>query len=164
MDSTNACARARRTGQALALAAAMLLAARPAAALDTLSAADLAQTCADAGEGTCLGYIRGFIDGAIATDPRVALNVAREFEGPESFADRAYRTRLGDRLERYGPSYFAEFCVPVPVPLADIAQEVRDELARKAYDPGASARDVVYDALRQAYPCADQPGRPPTET
>lgn len=145
-----------RSSRALALAT--LAAASQTHALDTLSARDLAASCAETGDaqvtdsGACGAYIRGFIDGAIATDPRVTLNVAQELEQKESFGQRAYRTRLGQRLERFGPSYFAGFCIPLPVPLQEIADRVREMLAAEpAVDE--SARELVYRSLRSYYPC-----------
>lgn len=132
-------------------------------AMDVLSAEDLAAAClteeTDAAlAGTaCMMYVRGFIDGAIATDPRVVTNVAREYEEKETFSERAARTRIGSRLDRYGPSVFAEFCIPQPVPLSEISSHVIESL-RGGYEPDEPARELVYRVLREYYPCEDSPG------
>ena len=138
-----------------ALAAALLLAATPLHALNTMTAGELAQDCAGqsgATTPTCVAFVRGFIDGALATDPRVAMNVERELSRDETFTERAYRTRLGQRMDRYGPSYFADFCIPTPVPLQDIVDQVVADL-RQVSDRNEPARELVYRTLRRGYPC-----------
>ena len=102
----------------------------------------------------CVRYIQGFIDGAVATDERVTFNVADEYEREESFSERATRTRLGNRIERYGSSYYAEFCLGEPVPLREVVEVVVADLLdpdRVAAQP--LARDLVYSTLRRQYPC-----------
>lgn len=132
------------------------------AAVESLSTAELASHCDHYRENPegedgifCVRYIQGFIDGAVATDERVALNVAAEYEDDqESFTERAIRTRLGSRLERFGPSYYAEFCLGAPVPLAEVVERVVDSLAEAEFTPDDQrARDVVYQVLREHYPC-----------
>ncbi len=132
-------------------------------AVETLSTAELAEHCAyfaddpESADGIfCVRYIQGFIDGAVATDERVTNNVAAELDEQESFTERALRTRVGNRLELYGPSYYAEFCLGEPVPLAEVVEKVVTELEDNdlvAAHP--SARDLVYHALRTEYPCED---------
>ncbi len=133
-----------------------------ASAVEVLSSAELASHCnhyredPDGEDGIfCVRYIQGFIDGAVATDERVTMNVAAEYDaGDESFAERAMRTRLGSRLERYGPSYYAEFCLGEPVPLAEVVDKVVSSLAEAEYIAERQrARDVVYRVLRDNYPC-----------
>ncbi len=102
----------------------------------------------------CVRYIQGFIDGAVATDERVTRNVVKEYEKEESYSQRAARTRIGNRLERYGSSVYADFCLGDPVPLKEVVERVvadaQDDTRVKA-DP--LARDLVYRSLRQHYPC-----------
>ena len=102
----------------------------------------------------CVRYIQGFIDGAVATDERVTLNVEAEFAKEESFTERAMRTRLGSRLERFGPSYYAEFCLGEPVALKEVVTlVVRDLLNEEHVGDMALARNAVYKTLRNEYPC-----------
>ncbi len=137
-----------------------LLAANPANAVEALSTQELMSHCAvyeqqpDGTDGVfCVRYIQGFIDGAVATDERVTYNVAEEYEG-ETFTERAIRTRLGDQIRRYGPSYYAEFCLGEPLPLVTVVRTIVQELkASKVVTEQALAREVVYDVLRQQYPC-----------
>mgnify|MGYP001828141299 CR=1 FL=1 len=128
-------------------------------AVERLSAAELASHCAQIKtnpEGVdgifCIRYIQGFIDGAVATDERVTMNVADEYAREESFSERAIRIRLGQRLTSYG-SYYAEFCLGEPVPLADVVNKVVTHLEGKDVSDKQLARTVVYTTLRKHYPC-----------
>lgn len=132
-----------------------------ASAVEALSTEELVSHCVvyeddpDGEDGIfCVRYIQGFIDGAVATDERVTYNVAAEYDREETFAERAIRTRLGSRIERYGPSYYAEFCLGDPVPLADVVDVVvADLLSFESLEGRERARDVVYATLRREYPC-----------
>ena len=102
----------------------------------------------------CVRYIQGFIDGAVVTDERVTYNVANEYDREETFTERAIRTRLGSRIDRYGPSYYAEFCLGEPLPLAEVARAVIADLLKIDDVEGRElARDVVYMTLRREFPC-----------
>jgi hypothetical protein len=137
------------------------MAASDARAVEALSTEELISHCAvyeqdpDGEDGIfCVRYIQGFIDGAVATDERVTYNVANEYDRDETFTERAIRTRLGSRIERYGPSYYAEFCLGEPVPLAEVVKVVIADLSQlKNLEGRELARDVVYSTLRRAYPC-----------
>lgn len=102
----------------------------------------------------CVRYIQGFIDGAVATDERVTYNVADEYGREETPTERAIRARLGERIARYGSSFYAEFCLGEPLPLAEVARIVINDLTQLENLEGRElARDVVYDTLRREYPC-----------
>ena len=130
-------------------------------AVEALSTEELILHCAvygdepDGEDGIfCVRYIQGFIDGAVATDERVTYNVAAEYGKKETFTERAIRTRVGSRLNRYGPSYYAEFCLGDPVPLAEVVEVVvADLLKLESFEGREQARDVVYTTLRREYPC-----------
>ena len=140
-----------------------LLAVAPldAGAVESLSTEELKSHCdyfeedPDSKDGIfCVRYVQGFIDGAVATDERVTYNVANEYDREETFTERAIRTRLGQRIERFGPSYYAEFCLGQPLPLKTVVQSVVDDLNdadRVTNQP--LARDFVYATLRQEFPC-----------
>ena len=105
----------------------------------------------------CIPYVQGFIDSAIATDEHVILNVAEEYHKEETFSERATPVRLGQRLESYGSSCFAECCLGKPSPLAEVVAKVAASLEQ---NPPTSdtllARNVVYKTLREQYPCAKE--------
>lgn len=104
----------------------------------------------------CVRYIQGFIDGAVATDERVAKNVAKEYEEQESFSQRAARTRIGTRLERYGYSSYAEYCLGDPVPLKEVVEHIVVSLKNdRLVAANPLARDLVYQTLRNDYPCLE---------
>ena len=129
-------------------------------AVEVLTAEALASHCeafpdeAESVDGEyCIRYIQGFIDGAVATDVRVMLNMDAEKE--ETFTERAIRTRMIDRdLQRRAAGY-AEFCLGDPVPLAEVVGKVVADLNErmKSMDSSGSARDAVYESLRRNYPC-----------
>ena len=132
------------------------------AAVEPLSSKELAEHCvhypvAPEGEDAifCVRYIQGFIDGAVATDERVMINVSTEYEKGETFAERAIRTRSPSRgLARFGPTAYAEFCVGDPVTLKEVVEHVVNDLMnRKFLDEALLARDAVYAVLRRDYPC-----------
>ena len=130
-------------------------------AVAPLSSAEFASHCIEyrrAPEGCdgifCVRYIQGFIDGAVATDERVTNNVAAEYTKEETFTQRAIRTRLGKNLERFGASFYAEFCLGAPVPLAEVVDHVVTRLEQTDFKPKTPlARDFVYRVLRDDYPC-----------
>jgi hypothetical protein len=136
-------------------------AASDARAVEALSTEELISHCAiyeqdpEGEDGIfCVRYIQGFIDGAVATDERVTYNVAKEYDRDETFTERAIRTRLGSRIDRYGPSYYAEFCLGEPVPLAEVVRVViADLMELEGLEGRELARDVVYATLRNEFPC-----------
>ena len=103
----------------------------------------------------CVIYVQGFLDGAVATDERVALNVAEEIERTETLTERAIRTRLHTRIQQRGPSFYAEYCVGDPVPVQEVVGHVIEEFETLTNTDNMQARDVVYAALRRHYPCAE---------
>lgn len=148
----------------LMLLIALLLAAPAAHAVEALSTEELMSHCekyydeqATEDRVFCMRYIQGFIDGAVATDERVTRNVIGEYDKDESFSERAARTRIGTRLERYGASVYADFCLGDPVPLKEVVEHVVEDAtdpARVAANP--LARELVYQTIREHYPCPDR--------
>lgn len=124
-------------------------------ALETISSVNLVSLCqseAPENVAVCDAYINGFVDGAFATDPRVAENVVSELGKSESFSERAMRTRLGATLEKFGPSYYAGFCIPVDVPVGNIHADLRNAANSNASGQ-LNARDYLYEILQSRYPC-----------
>ena len=133
--------------------------------VEALSTTELVSHCekyhdAEANEDRifCVRYIQGFIDGAVATDERVMQNVALEYEAKEKYSQRAKRTRIGSRLDRYGAAVYAEYCLGDPVPLREVVEHVVEDSRNPdlvaAYP---LARDLVYKTLRSHYACSDKP-------
>jgi len=145
----------------LGLSVILGMTALPAFAVDPLSAGSLQRYCEGATESVdepearlCFTYVNGFLDGAIATDARVAENVVEEIDSDETFTERAIRTRVIRRIEDYGASVYAEFCVGQPVSIIEVVTHVVDEFANYDTLEGLEAQTVVYSALRRHYPCA----------
>ena len=135
-------------------------------AVEPLSTAELVSHCnkyydeqATEDRVFCVRYIQGFIDGAVATDERVARNIVKEYEKEESFSQRAARTRVGKRLDRYGSSVYADFCLGDPVPLKEVVEHVVANLEdADQVQATPLARDLVYQTLRRDYPCKTDDG------
>jgi len=142
-------------------AAALMLLADEASSVEPLSTPELAEHCAfyhDDRDGEdaifCIRYVQGFIDGAVATDARVLENIATEFDADETFAKRAIRSRIGSRINRRGPTVYADFCLGEPDSLEEVVEQVVDDLAnREVLDQDLLARDAVFSTLRREYPC-----------
>jgi hypothetical protein len=148
----------------LVLLALILTPQQEAIAVEPLSAIELASHCkhlSTAPEGVdgifCIRYVQGFVDGAIATDERVTVNVTEEYHKEESFSERATRIRVGQRLESYGSSFYADFCLGEPSPLAELVDKVAASLVQNPPNSDTLlARNVVYATLREHYPCAKE--------
>jgi hypothetical protein len=147
----------------LMLMTALLLAAPATLAVEALSTQELLSHCekyhdeqAREDRVFCVRYIQGFIDGAVATDERVTRNIVGEYDKDESFSDRAARTRIGKRLESYGASVYADFCLGDPVPLKEVVEHVvEDATDPKRVAANPLARELVYQTIREHYPCPD---------
>lgn len=143
------------------IAVALVLFSDRANSVEPLSTPELAEHCAfypDDREGKdaifCIRYVQGFIDGAVATDARVLENIATEFDEDETFSERAVRTRIGSRINRRGPTVYADFCLGEPDSLQEVVEKVVEDLAnRKVLDIDLLARDAVFSTLRREYPC-----------
>lgn len=145
-------------------ATALLLPAHNAISVEVLSVEELASHCevlpeaSDSIDGQyCIRYIQGFIDGALATDVRVMVNIEAQSKRSESIADRAIRTRLPSKSESQRAAGYAEFCLGDPLPLKDVVTSVVNDLNARIETKGSSipARDAVYESLRKNYPCND---------
>lgn len=129
--------------------------------VEPLSTPELAEHCAFYYEDRqgkdaifCVRYVQGFIDGAVATDARVLENIASEFDEDETFSERVVRTRIGSRINRRGPTVYADFCLGEPDSLEEVVEKVVDDLAnRKVLDEDLLARDAVFSTLRREYSC-----------
>ena len=125
-------------------------------AVEVMSAPELGALCEQfpgnsVGSRKCQHYVQGFVDGAVATDVRVMLNVEAE-QKKETLTDRALRTRARVSDARRAAGY-AEFCLGDPVPLNEVVSKVAAELKLKADSSteNTPARDVVYESLRRHY-------------
>lgn len=139
---------------------ALLLPVQYAGAYEVLTARELASHCvaipkaSDSADGQyCIRYIQGFIDGAVATDARVMVNLESELAN-ETFSQRAIRLRAPDREVYRRSARYAEFCLGDPVPLHEVVDKiVTDLFERKYLEAEVTARDLVYASLRKHYPC-----------
>lgn len=134
----------------------------PAFGVEVLPARELAGHCQELSRSAdsdgalfCTHYVQGFIDGAVSTDVRVMMNVEAEYEQRRSLTERAIQTRMPGWHDQQRAAGYAEFCLGDPVPLAEVVLTVAGQLEAQAatMDPELAARDAVYAALREHYPC-----------
>jgi Rap1a immunity proteins len=132
-------------------------------AVEVLTVHELASHCAlidsapaGADAQYCIRYVQGFIDGAVATDARVMLNIEAGVEREESFSDRAKRTRAPSRADQNRAATLAGFCLADPLPLRDVVDKVVAGLVMLDVDNSADspAREAVYRLLIVHYPCS----------
>ena len=101
----------------------------------------------------CIRYIQGFIDGAIATDERVAQNVAAE----HSQKKRSLNEQL--ELAHRGSNVMARPTMLIlsrrTFAIKNSCAQDRPKISRKEKCLASSfpARDAVYQILRKEYPC-----------
>lgn len=101
----------------------------------------------------CASYVQGFLGGAEATDGVVAARARSQSSSGSSFTERAIQTRLRNRLERFGPTVYANYCLPRSVPNTEVIRNVIEYIANHPEAVDMSAQDVVYGALKEFYPC-----------
>ena len=93
----------------------------------------------------CHTYIQGFLDGATSIDDRV--RPARQV-APESWIERAQRTRLGRDRVRAPP-----YCIGEDEPLDQVINWIVRHGVEFAPDPSLRAHEYITLALRRFYPC-----------
>ena len=120
-----------------------------------VTAAQLSAACTSdqpIAQSQCKTYLKGFVDGAFVTDPRVAERVVDEAGKISQFVTRAFKTRIGEQIERYGASYFADFCLPE----ADAELHVFEAMQlHKPLDAGEdeNAKEWTYTFVKKHFPC-----------
>jgi hypothetical protein len=132
-------------------------------AVEPLSIAELTAHCShykkdssDADAVFCIRYIQGFIDGAIAIDERVVMNVIAKSNDKETFAERAMRTRKA-RSKSANLAFYAEFCLGTPIPLKSVVEKIITNFNKRKHSSKEElARDAVYFILRNEYPCTKE--------
>ena len=131
-------------------------------AVTPLTAKELASHCVlypkspDSIDGQfCVRYIQGFIDGAIATDSQVMLNVEADIlKDKETITERALRTRVATQSSQQRAEQYAEYCLGEEIELLEIVNKVVESLvARGEIEPTILARRLVYGTLKKNYPC-----------
>jgi Ssp1 endopeptidase immunity protein Rap1a len=117
-----------------------------------LSAAQLREYCiawtdepGSAAAAACVAYVQGFLDGATSVDGRLRKDAQT---GPESFLDRARRTRLASAYAQRPP-----YCVDVSVPLSRIIHELLAHYETRQFGEDRQASVLVASTLRRFHPC-----------
>jgi hypothetical protein len=139
----------------------LLIVAAPASAA-WLTASDIEEHCAELATDAqsrsgvlCAAFIQGVIAGERVVNRGSAMQ-----RQPESFTERAARTRAGSRLR---PTRDRPWCIDPTLPAATVLESVAARIpAIRAATDGSAARDddtaaaqLVRQALAASFPCSD---------
>lgn len=137
---------------------AFLLSAKSALAIEPMTLKELSELCENYQKNSesseskqCVRYIKGFIDGAIAIDPKLASD-SKASEKKPSYTERAIKSRIGNRIKSYATPANNDFCLGKPVLMKEIVYKVKKNILKKAQSDEL-ALFVIYRTLRQEYPC-----------
>ncbi|WP_196139780.1 Rap1a/Tai family immunity protein [Aliikangiella sp. G2MR2-5] len=126
--------------------------------LTPLSSEELSELCknskpklSDPQSAQCVRYIKGFIDGLLATK-RVSIESQQESSERSSFMERAIKTRIGNRIEYSRANPDEQVCLTRAPSLKEIVHEVAGEIQKQDHDQ-TTALTAVYQALVENYPC-----------
>ena len=92
----------------------------------------------------CAAYIRGFIEGS----EQVVLRNHNKQTRPESFSERAWRTRLGANPPK--PRY----CLKERLPLREFIAQMLKQAERKPPAEDSSADALLYGTLSRFHRCS----------
>ena len=128
-------------------------------AMSSLSAERLQQYCSEydkgktpqsEGEHACVVYLRGFVDGALAADERLAKPADPQHK---SWIDRARRTRLGLHRTTDCLNAYNDYCLGDSVSMEDVIDRVVAQLQSQSFQAGTTAQEAVHSILKQQFPC-----------
>lgn len=132
----------------------------PARAVEWMTGSELIGHCRDYVEHptsldgvACASYVQGFLGGAEATDAVVAETVRQQYRERSRLLTRAAETRVKQRLDRFGPTAYAGYCLPKEASNTEVVAKVIAFIAGHPESAELTAQDVVYGALKEFYPC-----------
>lgn len=129
----------------------LLFAAFPTFAVEPLSSGALIEKCSSSWEADvrlCQTWVHGFISGAFAS--RTA-KIVTDGE-PETFSDRAKRTRISRGRTVYGQNVDAGYCLPVETTLDEVVEKLNAHAEALEKMP-EHANQLMLGLLRKHYPC-----------
>jgi hypothetical protein len=100
----------------------------------------------------CARYIKGFIDGAIATDIGVRTAQKLNSDDAQTFSERATSNRTSSRVRSYGVSESSDFCLGDPVVISHVIATVTENI-KNIKDQNRSALGAMFQILKDNYPC-----------
>ena len=100
---------------------------------------------------TCFQYVQGFLDGALLSDAQIISNLSTSPE-MSNFAERAMRTRLGQRRGELPATYLANFCLPETTANDEVVFQVVDAL-KKLEDKTLIDAELIYSTIKNEFPC-----------
>jgi len=128
-------------------------------AMSSLSAERLQQYCSDYDKGktlqseggqVCVVYLKGFVDGALAADERLANSADPQHK---SWIDRARRMRLGLHRSTDCLNAYNDYCLGDSVSMEDVIDRVVAQLRSQSFQAGTTAQEVVHRILKEQFAC-----------
>lgn len=129
----------------------LLIGAVPAFAVEPLASSALIEKCSSSWEvdvRLCQTWVHGFIGGAFAA--RTAKIVAAD--EPETFSERAKRTRISRGRTVYGQNVDAGYCLPAETTLDELVENLNAHVEALEKVP-EHANQLMLGLLRKQYPC-----------
>lgn len=106
------------------------------------------------GTNGCYQYIQGFLQGALITDDAVVRNMQDpQFES--RFANRAYRTRVGNTRDSIPATQYAGFCLPEDKVSNEVIMTLIHDIQNHSLEERKTLEfpTLVYELLKQRYSC-----------
>lgn len=129
----------------------LLFVAVPAFAVEPLASSALIEQCssnASTDRRVCKAWVHGFIGGFFAS--RTAKYASPD--EPETYSERARRTRISRGRTVYGRNLQAGYCLPVETTLDEIVDKLNAHVQELATVP-KHANQLMLGVLRKQYPC-----------
>ena len=129
----------------------LLFAAFPTFAIEPLASGVLIEECSsteEARQQACHYWIHGYIGGAFASRTARYVDPKR----PETFSERAKRTRSSRRRTVYGRNLEAGYCLPDDLTIKAVIGELNAHVAELEQVPEL-ANQLMLGLLRKQYPC-----------
>ncbi|MDH3491033.1 MAG: Rap1a/Tai family immunity protein [Gammaproteobacteria bacterium] len=129
----------------------LLFVAVPAFAVEPLASSTLIEQCSG-NTGTdrrvCKAWVHGFIGGSFAS--RTAKYASPD--EPETYSERARRTRISRGRTVYGRNIQAGYCLPAETTLDELVDKLDTHVEELAKIP-EHANQLILGLLRKQYPC-----------
>lgn len=141
----------------------LAVSATPAAAMEWLSDSDLDDHCSalredpeDRDGRPCIAFLQGFLAGISVSDALPPEEALSEASTSESYAQRAARTRVGNRLRRLDAGNPPRYCVGDDVTFMTLLERLSAYFDDRPGGLDIASHRTVHDALVHSFPCGDQ--------
>ncbi|MAU40717.1 MAG: hypothetical protein CMF31_03755 [Kordiimonas sp.] len=138
----------------------MFIANTPAKAVEWMSGKELIGHCKEFAEHptsldgvSCSSFVQGFLGGAEATDAVVVKKLHSRKDEFSSLEKRIFDTRIRQWQQTYGPTAYADYCLPRAETNTAVVRSVIRYIAAHPESEKYTAPELVYKSLLESYPC-----------